>query len=346
MSTVSGHGVMASVQTAGYLSIAPVCGESLPLDGARTLPEAFARTVQRFADGVALRTVGSDRVYTWREYGGLVAAYAGGFAGLGVRPGDVVGLMLANRPEFFLLDTAAQHLGATPFSVYNTSSPEQIAYLLNDSANRVMVTERQFLPTVRAAMRLSGRVGHLVVIDGAEEGAIGLDELAERAPTGFDLAAVVRAVEPEDVATLIYTLGTTGPPKGVELTHASLIALWNMLVRVWPIRPGGRVISYLPPAHIGGRNIGLYLTNTLGYTVTCCPDPAQLGAGLAECRPTFFFGVPRVWEKLKASIEAHLAAGPQRYGRRSMTRSRRVLSGHARSRPGPRSTRKQRAGLC
>jgi long-subunit acyl-CoA synthetase (AMP-forming) len=121
---------------------------------------------------------------------------------------------------------------------------------------------------------------------------------------------VVRAVEPEDVATLIYTLGTTGPPKGVELTHASLIALWNMLVRVWPIRPGGRVISYLPPAHIGGRNIGLYLTNTLGYTVTCCPDPAQLGAGLAECRPTFFFGVPRVWEKLKASIEAHLAAGP------------------------------------
>jgi long-subunit acyl-CoA synthetase (AMP-forming) len=111
----------------------------LPLDGARTLPEAFTRSVERFADCVALRTVGSDRVYTWREYAKLVAAYAGGLAGLGVRRGEVVGLMLANRPEFFLVDTAAQHLAATPCSVYNTSSPEQLAYILEDSANRVMV---------------------------------------------------------------------------------------------------------------------------------------------------------------------------------------------------------------
>jgi long-subunit acyl-CoA synthetase (AMP-forming) len=96
-------------------------------------------------------------MYTWREYGALVAAYAGGFAGLGVGRGDVVGLMLANRPEFFLVDAAAQHLGATPCSVYNTSSPEQIAYILEDSANRVMVTERRFLRAVRAAMRLGGR---------------------------------------------------------------------------------------------------------------------------------------------------------------------------------------------
>lgn len=122
--TVGEHGVGSPVEGAGYLSTPPLCGASLPLDGARTLPEAFARSVARFADGVALRTVSSDRVYTWREYGKLVAAYAGGFAGLGVRRGEVVGLMLANRPEFFVVDTAAQHLGATPYSVYNTSSPE------------------------------------------------------------------------------------------------------------------------------------------------------------------------------------------------------------------------------
>ena len=175
-----------------------------------------------------------------------------------------------------------------------------------------MVTERRFLPTVRAAMRLGGRVEHLVVIDGREQGAIGLDEFAEGAPAGFDLSAVVSAVEPDDVATLIYTSGTTGPPKGVELTHANLIAQWNMLVRVWPIRPGGRVISYLPSAHIADRTVGLYLTNNLGYTVTCCPDPAQLGAALAECRPTFFVGVPRIWEKLKASIEAQVASAPDK----------------------------------
>ena len=108
--------------------------------------------------------------------------------------------MLANRPEFFLVDTADQHLGATVCLVYNTSSPEQVAYILEDSANRVMVTERQFLPTVRAAMRLGGRVEHLVVIDGREDGAIGLEELADGAPAGFDLSAAVSAVEPDDVA--------------------------------------------------------------------------------------------------------------------------------------------------
>jgi hypothetical protein len=251
----------------------------LPLDGACTLPEAFARSVERFADGVALRAVGSDRVYTWREYGELVADYAGGLTGLGVLRGDAVGLMLANRPEFFLIDTAAQHLGATPCSVYNTSSPEQLAHMLEDSANRVMVTESRFLPTVRAATRLGGRVEHIVVIDGPEDGALGLDDLAERAPAGFDLAAVASTVEPGDVATLIYTSGTTGSPKGVELTHANLLAAANMLVRVEPLRPGGRLISYLPSAHIADRTWGLYLTNKPRPHRDVLPGPHSAGRG-------------------------------------------------------------------
>ncbi|WP_296368618.1 MULTISPECIES: AMP-dependent synthetase/ligase [unclassified Pseudonocardia] len=304
----------ATVDTPGYLSLAPLCGGPLPLDGARTLPEVFARTVARFADDVALRTLGETRVLTWNQYRGRVADVAGGLTGLGVRRGDSVGLMLANRPEFFVVDTAAQHLGATPFSVYNTSSAEQVAYLFSDAANRVVVTERQFLPIVRAALAIGGSVDHIVVIDGAgEDGTLTLDGLVAAAPAGFDLAEASAVVQPADVATLIYTSGTTGPPKGVELTHANLIAQWNMLVRTWPIKPGGRVVSYLPAAHIADRTIGIYLANNLGYTVTCCPDASRLGAALVECRPTIFLAVPRVWEKLKTAVEAQVAAAPAEF---------------------------------
>ncbi|HTK62926.1 MAG TPA: long-chain fatty acid--CoA ligase [Pseudonocardia sp.] len=298
--------------TSGYLSIAPLCGQPLPLDGARTLPEAFANTVEAFDEGVALRTHGEETRYTWREYADAVSRCAGGLTGLGVRRGDTVGLMLANRPEFFIADTAAQHLGATPYSVYNTSSPQQVAHLLSDAANRVLITELQFLPTVRAATAAGGVVDHLVVVDGdGVDGTLTLDTLAGHAPEGFDLAAVAAAVEPDDVATLIYTSGTTGPPKGVELTHANLIAQWNMLVRTWPIRPGGRVLSFLPSAHIADRTIGIYMVNNLGYTVTCCPDYKQLPEAIVQTRPTVFLAVPRIWEKFKASIEARIAASPK-----------------------------------
>ncbi|MGQ0480103.1 MAG: AMP-dependent synthetase/ligase, partial [Pseudonocardia sp.] len=302
-----------------YMSIEPLCGKPLPLEGARVMPEAFASTVAMYSDQVALQVFGTDIRYTWREYADLVAQYAGGLHGLGVRRGDSVGLMLANRPQFFMVDTAAQHLGATPFSVYNTSSPEQIAYLFGDAANRVVITERQFLPAVRAAMQLGGVVEHVVVIDGGGPagdgtpdadlaGTMTLDDLAAQAPADFDLTQAASVVEPGDVATLIYTSGTTGPPKGVELTHANLIAQWNMLVRTWPINPGGRVLSFLPSAHIADRTIGIYMANNLGYTVTCCPDYTTLGAALAEVKPTMFLAVPRIWEKFKASIEAQIAA--------------------------------------
>jgi long-chain acyl-CoA synthetase len=297
-----------------YMATEPLCGQPLPLEGAQVLPEAFAATVERYSDQVALQVFGTDVSYTWREYAALVGRYAGGLYGLGVRRGDAVGLMLANRPEFFMVDTAAQHLGATPFSVYNTSSPSQVAYLLGDAGNRVVITERQFLPTIRAAMQEGGVVEHIVVIDPDEAAGddtpatMTLDDLAAQAPADFDLAATAGAVQPGDVATLIYTSGTTGPPKGVELTHSNLVAQWNMLVRTWPIQPGGRVLSFLPSAHIADRTVGIYMANNLGYTVTCCPDYTTLGAALAEIRPTVFLAVPRIWEKFKASVEAQIAS--------------------------------------
>ena len=136
----------------------------------------------------------------------------------------------------------------------------------------------------------------------------GDDVEAARGAEGFDFEAAWRAVEPEDVLTLIYTSGTTGPPKGVQLTHANLIAAVRGFDEVIDFPADGRVISWLPMAHIAERACTHYLPMLLGFTTTCCPDPRQVVAYLPEVRPTWFFAVPRIWEKLKAAIEAGVEA--------------------------------------
>src|SRR5437588_10315284 len=187
--------------------------------------EAFQITAAERSDQVALRTIGDGVRITFGQYAARVRCIAGGLHALGVRPGDTVGFMLTNRPEFHLIDTAAMHLGATPFSIYDTSSPEQIAYLLEDAANRVFVIEAQFLDRARAAADQGGRVEQLVVVAGTVDGAITLSELeVHEPPADFDFEATWRAVQPDDLLTLIYTSGTTGPPKGVQLTHANELA--------------------------------------------------------------------------------------------------------------------------
>src|SRR5437588_11638434 len=139
---------------------------------AATMCEAFQITVAERSGEVALRTIQDGVSITFAEYADRVRRLACGLHALGVRRGDTVGFMLTNRPEFHLIDTAAMHLGATPFSIYNTSSPEQIAYLLDDAANRVFVVEAAFLDQALAATGQGGRVEHLVVVDGTAEGAI------------------------------------------------------------------------------------------------------------------------------------------------------------------------------
>jgi long-subunit acyl-CoA synthetase (AMP-forming) len=120
--------------------------------GASTLCEAFQITAAEHPDRVALRTLGDAMTLTFGEYAERVRAFAHGLHALGVRRGDTVGLMLINRPEFHLLDAAAMHLGATAFSIYNTSPAEQIAYLLDDAANRVLIVQAEFVERARHAV--------------------------------------------------------------------------------------------------------------------------------------------------------------------------------------------------
>src|SRR5271170_5051416 len=195
-----------------------------PALSATTLAEAFRITAADRVGQVAIRTRGDEFTITWGELRERVDALAGGLAKLGVQRGDSVALMLSNRPEFHLCDLAAMMLGATPFSIYNTYTPEQIRYVVSDAGAKVLICEQQYLPQVREARRSLPDLEYVIVVDGeAPLGTLALSQVEGSNPS-FDVEASVASIKSDDVLTLIYTSGTTGPPKGVQLIHRNLLA--------------------------------------------------------------------------------------------------------------------------
>ena len=265
-----------------------------------TLCEAFQRTASIDPDAVALRTPGGTQTLTWREYAAQVRQVAAGLAGLGVRRGDTVSLMMGNRIEFYPLEVGAQHVGATSFSVYNTLPAEQLTYLFDNAGTKVVMCEEQYVDRIRAS---GAPIEHIVCIDGSPPGTISVDDLYAAAPYDFDFESTWRAVQPDDVVTLIYTSGTTGNPKGVEMTHTNLLFEGYGLDAVLGIQFGDRITSFLPSAHIADRMTALYGQEMFGTQITVVSDGRAIAAALPDVRPTVWGAVPRVWEKLKAGIE-------------------------------------------
>ena len=264
----------------------------------------FRRPRPYSRNAVAIRTVGDKVVITWRQYADRVRNIAAGLSALGVERGHTVGLMLRNRPEFHLTDTATMHLGAIPFSIYNTSAPEQIRYLFSNADNKIVFTEKDFLPAVKAA---GADLAQVIVVDADVDGCLTLEHLESLgAKADFDFDSAWRAVRPDDIATLIYTSGTTGPPKGVELTHANVMAEFSAIVDLLGMQPTDRITSYLPHAHVADRVSGHYANMVLGVQVTDVADPRAIAEALPDVRPTTWLGVPRVWNKIKAGIETKL----------------------------------------
>jgi long-chain acyl-CoA synthetase len=275
--------------------------------GARTMPEAFRLTVEDHPDRVAVRTKDDEVSLTWAQLRDRVDALAGGLAGLGVRRGDTVALMLGNRPEFHIADIAAMTLGATPFSIYPTFTAGQIAFVAGDAGAKVAIVEEQFLERFRAARAELPALETLVVVEGARgDDTVGWDDV-EGADPDFEPEPHWRAVEPEDVLTLIYTSGTTGPPKGVQLVHRNIMAAVKSADAIIQFPDGSKVISWLPAAHVAERNAHHYLPIVFAMTVTTCPNPREIVAFLPAVKPTWFFAVPRIFEKLKAGLEGHLS---------------------------------------
>jgi long-chain acyl-CoA synthetase len=282
-----------------------------------TVPKQFLATVAAHGELVALRWKDSSDVWhelTYRQFADQVARAVAGLAANGVDPGDRILLMLRNRPEFHVLDLAALFLGATPVSIYNSSSPDQIEYLANDAAVTLAVVEdRGFyeaVSKVRHGIPSLEKVG--IVVDEETGADFTFSQLLAAAPV--DLVTAAETGQPDDLVTLIYTSGTTGPSKGVMIDHRNVCWTAECLRIAIDIddMAGKRLVSYLPMAHVAERINSHYLAVFNGMEVTCCPEMTQLATYANEVHPHLMFGVPRVWEKIYAGVQAALAADPEK----------------------------------
>jgi len=286
----------------------------------QTIPSEFLKTVAANPDVVALRWQDEDDAswgeLTYAQYAGQVARVAAIYGQLGLGAGQRVVLMMRNVPEFHVADMAAYFCGATPISIYNSSSPEQIEYLVNHCEATIAVVENQvFLDRFLTVRDKLEKLEHLVVLKPGNEVPAGVQTLSDFGePTPVDLDAAASNCEPSQLATMIYTSGTTGPPKGVMLTHNNIAWTVESLKQCiqYDDYVGKRLVSYLPMAHIAERMTSHYQGAFVGYEVTCCPDPSLLAGYLKEVHPNFMFGVPRVWEKIHAGVSAALSADPEK----------------------------------
>src|SRR5256714_13573236 len=285
----------------------------------KTVCTIFADAVRNWPDRTALRWKrdGEWQQLTWREYGDQVASATLALSELGFGP-DQFGLIMArNVPEHVIADLGIVHAGGAAISVYNTLAPEQVEYVANHSeATVAFVEDEGFLEKFLAIRSSTPHLRHLVLVHGsAPEGVMTWEsllargrELYEADPKSFE--HTWRAVGPEDTVSLIYTSGTTGPPKGVVYSHNNIVwTLESINNRFWHLEPQ-TLISYLPLAHVAERFTSQWGGMFAGHEVWLCPDPDTLLQFLLEARPTLFVGVPRVWEKLMAGINAGVAAEP------------------------------------
>src|SRR4051794_4492355 len=278
---------------------------------ATTIADAFRQTVERKPDEVAIRTKGDGFTITWAQLRTRVDALAGGLAGLGLEKGDSVALLFGNRPEFHISDLAVMMVGGTPFSIYNTYAPNQIEFVVSDAGARILMTEQAYLPQVLEARESLPDLEHVIVIDGdVPEGCVPLADVAG-AGDGVDGAASVGDIQGADILTLIYTSGTTGPPKGVQLMHSNLLSACEGIDQLIEFPEDGRVISWLPSAHVAERNAHHYIPIVYGLQITCCDNPRDILQFLPEVHPSWFFAVPRIFEKLKAGLETAVAGMPE-----------------------------------
>ncbi len=270
---------------------------------AGTLCEAFQRSVARCPERVALRTPGGTVQITWAEYGAAVRAAAGALGALGVGSGDRVAFLSRNRPELAICEVATMHLGAAGVALYTASPTATIEHVLADSEPAVLLVESEMHARV---VDVRHRVAHVLALDAGEGELRPLNSLAP--PATFDFDAAWRAVRPDDLAGLLYTSGTTGFPKAVEWTHAAEIGWLKAWNQVLGETDQSHDISYGAFAHGGERAVGHWYALERGSTRTLCADPAQLGAALLEARPTFLFGSPQVWQRLKRALQSTLDA--------------------------------------
>ena len=288
-------------------------------DQPRSLPGLLLQRAAERPDAVALRDkeLGRWREYTWEEYATRAARVGLGLLELGVEPGDRVAVHSENRPAWMLADLGAQGIGAVTVGVYPTSPAAEVEYLLSHSEAVVLIAEdEEQLDKAMAVRDKLTKLRWIVVID--QRGVRGIADdptlmtFAELEALGAsrelgEWSSRVERLDERDPAIIVYTSGTTGPPKGAMISHANLMAAADIFKRTFEVRPDDEILSYLPLCHVAERLTSGIDALASGYIVNFGEGGDTLMTDLQEIQPTFFLGVPRVWEKMLAGIQIRMA---------------------------------------
>jgi long-subunit acyl-CoA synthetase (AMP-forming) len=281
----------------------------------KTIMEVFKETADKFGDRVALnfKSGGQWKETTWKDYYQQVRVTARAFMALGLEKGKAVSILGNNCPQWFISDLAGVFAGGVPGGIYTTNSPDQCHYIASHSEAKIAVVENadqlavfkkilDRLPELKAIVLMNGSDPDDMVHAWHE-----LPKLAEQVSED-ELEERIKAQKPDDCCTLIYTSGTTGNPKGVMITHDNITWTAQQVINMLKWNHEEQVISYLPLSHIAEQDISLHAPYHTGCTVWFAESLDKLGENLVEIRPTVFFGVPRVWEKIQSKM---MAAGAQ-----------------------------------
>jgi long-chain acyl-CoA synthetase len=286
------------------------------IHGQDTLPKLFRHVVRARGDRVAMREkdLGIWRAITWREYGARARHTGLGLVALGLRPGDVVSIIAENRPEWLYTDMGTLAVAGVTSGIYTTDAPRQVEYIVNDSGSRFFFAENE--EQLDKILEVRARCPQLVKIvvydmDGLHgfrdeqvmpfEALLGLGARYEgEHPGAWD--ALVELPKPDDLAILVYTSGTTGPPKGAMLSHRNILFQLGYADFLAEPREGDQQLSFLPLSHVAERTFTVFYPLRTGATVNFAESIDTVPENIREVAPAVFFAVPRIWEKFYSAV--------------------------------------------
>ncbi|MBW1765845.1 MAG: AMP-binding protein [Deltaproteobacteria bacterium] len=281
-----------------------------------TVPKLFFHRVEKYKDRVALRkkVLGIWDKITWLQYGEMVRRVGMGLIALALKPKDRVAIMGESRPEWLYADLGNLSVNGISVGVYSTCSAEEVKYHLSHSETRFFfVEDEEQLDKALEIRDQLPKLEKIIVMDMKglrhfnDPMVTSFDELLQKGrecdendPALFEQR--VEKTRPEDIATFVYTSGTTGPPKAALLSHFNVLSNSNAFAKHVPAFDTDVILSYLPLCHIGERTMSVYHAINMGFTVFFAESPDTVPENLREVSPTFFFGVPRIWEKFYSAI--------------------------------------------
>jgi len=281
--------------------------------GSETLADLLPRAVAKYGSAPAVKFKDGSGEWLTRSFedvGSTVQRLALGLIDLGVERGDKVSILANTRPEWTYADFAALTAGATVVPIYQTNSPEECQYVLENSDAKVVIVEDiQQLAKIDEVRESLPRLEHVIIMEGEAVGAISFAQLAARGD-GRDEAEWSQrysSVQPEDACTFIYTSGTTGPPKGCVITHANYRAMLDMTQRASVLESGQVAYLFLPLAHSFALLIQLGSFDIGGVIAYWERDPLKIVPNLAEVKPHYFPSVPRIFEKIYTTATSAIA---------------------------------------